>query len=307
MAIWSSYRADGKADNALIISASYRTDIPAFYADWFAERLAAGYVKVANPYGGPFYTVSLRPADIDGFVFWTRNIRPFLPQLRRVHDLGLPFVVQFTLTGYPRALESAVPAAARAINALRRVADTYGSRVAVWRYDPILLSSLTPVDFHLANFAGLAERLTGVVDEVCVSFAHIYRKTRRNLDAARLRHDVTWWDPEIEEKRRLREELENTANSHGIRLTVCSQEPVGGTPARCVDARRLADLAGRPLRVPQKGNRTGCLCATSRDIGAYDTCPHGCVYCYAVGERSRAVRHYKASDSSSETLTPLRF
>src|SRR5689334_11333689 len=106
----------------MIVSASYRTDIPAFYADWFLERLAAGFARVASPYGGRAYEVSLRPGDVDGFVFWTRNMAPLAPHLARVRGRA-PFVVQFTVTGYPRALEQSVIGDAGAVAQLRGLAE----------------------------------------------------------------------------------------------------------------------------------------------------------------------------------------
>src|SRR5580698_10277704 len=123
----------------VIVSASYRTDIPAFYARWFLARLEAGYARVANPYGGGSYEVSLRPGDVDGFVFWTRNLRPLMAALDRVRAVA-PFIVQFTVTGYPRSLESSVIAAEDAVDQLRQLCQRFGSRVAVGRYDPIVMT-----------------------------------------------------------------------------------------------------------------------------------------------------------------------
>ena len=171
----------------MIVSASYRTDVPAFWTPWFLARLEAGFARVRNPYGGPDYEVSLRRGEVDGFVFWTRNLAPLLPHLERVREVA-PFAVQFTITGYPRALESSVIEAERAVAQLQEVRRRWGKRAAVWRYDPILATSLTPPDFHRANFAELAKALRGTVDEVTVSWANLYRKTQRNLAAAARRH-----------------------------------------------------------------------------------------------------------------------
>jgi DNA repair photolyase len=288
----------------MIVSASYRTDIPAFYGAWFGRRLEAGYAMVANPYGGPAYRVDLAPQAVDGFVFWSRNTAPFLAQLEAVRGLGVPFVVQFTLTAYPRALEASVPAPAEGIRQIALLAERYGPRAVVWRYDPVLRTSLTEADFHRATFRRLAAALEGLVDEACISFAHIYAKTRRNLETAARRHGLAWDDPEAEEKRRLRAELEAIARGHGMVLSVCSQPELGGRAATCVDAARLSDLAGRPLAARRKGNRPGCECAESRDIGAYDSCPHGCVYCYAVAGRARVRARHRAHDPMSEYLIP---
>lgn len=288
----------------MIISASYRTDIPAFHADWFLRRLAAGHVRVANPYGGTPYEVSLGAGDVAGFVFWTRNLKPLLAELPMVAAVA-PFTVQFTLTGYPRAFESALieaPAALAQIQAIRR---DWGPRAAVWRYDPILVSSLTPLDWHRTNFARLAADLAGSVDEIVVSFLDLYRKTARNLAAAAMRHGFAWRDPEPEERRALLAELREIAARHGMRLTLCTEPAlVGGgmEAARCIDAERLSDVAQRPIAAPAQGNRPGCLCARSRDIGAYDTCAHGCVYCYAVDNRAKAIKRIRARDPEGESL-----
>ena len=290
----------------MIVSASYRTDIPAFYGDWFGRRLAAGWADVTNPYGGPPYRVSLTPDAVDGFVFWTRNIGPFMPVLPSVASTW-PFVVQFTITGYPRALETSVTGADRAVRQVRELAARYGPRTVVWRYDPILFTSLTPAAWHRETFARLAASLAGATDEVAISFAEIYRKTKSNLSSAARRHGFTWWDPPADEKRALIAALQAVAVDHGMALTLCTQPDldIGGTPpARCIDAARLSAVAGRAIGARTKGNRPGCLCAESRDIGAYDTCPHGCVYCYAVQHRDKARRAYKAHDPTAPALGP---
>ena len=299
---------------AMIISASYRTDIPAFYGGWFMNRLAAGFCRVANPYGGQTATVPLAGPAVDGFVFWTRNIGPFLGALERVAR-DRPFAVHYTITGYPRALEAAVTDADRAAAQARLLAATYGPRAVVWRYDPVLITDLTPADWHRRTFRRLAGLLRGATDEVVVSWAQIYRKTARNLAAAAHRHGFGWRDPDIAEKRDLLTALAAIAADHGMAMTLCTQPHLAGQnaemgsepalrPARCIDAVRLSDIAGRPIAARTRGNRPGCLCAESRDIGAYDTCPHGCVYCYAVQQGDRARRAHRAHDPDADMLRP---
>ena len=286
----------------MIVSASYRTDIPAFYSAWFARRLSVGYAVVANPYGGKPYRVPLRGQDVDGFVFWTRNMVPFRKNLAVLTGQQVPFMIQYTVTGYPRPLEPSVIGDQQAIDDIVSLSRQFGPKAAVWRYDPIVFSDLTDHDFHRRNFARLARALEGAVDEVCVSFAQIYRKSRRNLDLAASTHGFTWQDPNWADKRALLDELRGLASDRRMRLTVCSQPEAGGTAAHCIDAARLSDLAGRDLAARQKGNRTGCLCAESRDIGAYDTCPHGCAYCYAVRDRDKALANYRRHDAGAEQL-----
>ncbi len=288
----------------MIISASYRTDIPAFYGPWLMNRLAAGWAEVPNPYGGPITRVGLTPEAVDGFVFWTRNLAPFMGYLPEIARRA-PFTVTFTITGYPRALEAATPPPERAVAALRHLAQVWGQQRGVWRYDPILLTTLTPAAWHRENFASLARQLKGATDECVVSFTTFYAKTRRNLTLAAIRHGFQVVEPTAEEKQALFHDLSGIASAEGIKLTVCSQPDllISGeiTAARCIDADRLSTVAGHPLNVRTKGNRPGCLCAESRDLGAYDTCPQGCAYCYAVRTvaTAQAACHNHAVDASS--------
>ncbi|HEX4591883.1 MAG TPA: DUF1848 domain-containing protein, partial [Gemmataceae bacterium] len=288
--------------------ASYKTDIPTFYGDWFINRLRAGYCKTLNPYNRHVIRVSLRPEDVAGFVFWTKNLGPFLGHLAEVYNRGFPFVVQHTINGYPRVLEQAVVDPAKSVEHVRRVAETYGPRVCVWRYDTIIRSSMTPREFHVETFSRLAKSLEGTTDEVVVSFAHIYRKTLRNMEQAATEHGFEWSDPTDDWKRDLLSQLTVIAAAHNIRLTVCSQPQFvapGCGEARCVDAMRLADVGGTALKARLKGNRPECGCYEARDIGEYDTCPHGCVYCYAVQDRLLARDRYLQHNPSSESLFPL--
>lgn len=294
----------------MIISASYRTDIPAFYGQWFMNRLQAGYCKVVNPYGGQVHLISLAHADVDGFVFWTKNAGPFLPQLQEIKKQGYPFVVQYSLTGYPRSLEPGVADADRGAAHMEQIAADFGPRVVVWRYDPILFTSETPAEFHRANFRRLARRLEGVVDEVTISFAQIYQKTRRNLDQVATAAGLAWWDVPDEDKLSLAQEFTVVARQYGMQLTVCSQKhllPWGAQEARCIDARRLSDVAGRRIAARKAGNRPDCCCHASRDIGQYDTCLHGCVYCYAVKGRAVALDRYRYHDPEGEFLLTPNF
>lgn len=289
----------------MIVSASYRTDIPAFYADWFLARLRQGSCTVASPYGGKAYTVSLNAPDVDGFVFWTRNLASFSPISAEMSRLGHGFVVQMTITGYPKPLEAAGQPPERAVSQLRALAEAFGPRVAVWRYDPILFTPLTPPAWHRSTFAGLARALKGATDEVVVSLADDYRKSRRNLARAGIEAD-----PPPADLAGFLDDLAAIAKENGMLLTSCTEPAVDLPPARCIDAQRLSDVCGLmgakgPVRARQRGNRPGCLCAESRDIGAYDSCAQGCAYCYAVRDRDLAKRRLAAHRPDAAMLIPL--
>lgn len=299
----------------MIISASYKTDIPAFYGEWFMNRLHEGYCHMINPYGRQIYRISLQREDVDGFVFWTKNVGPFLKYLPELQQRGYPFIVQHTINGYPRELEARVLDYEQTIAHMRQIANTYGLNRLVWRYDPIIFSSLTPVAWHRENFATLAQKLEGVTDEVVISFAQIYRKTLRNMEVSAQEHHFSWDEHKdetfvLQTGRTLVAEFAHIARLHGMRVKICSQKAflVEGVveEARCVDAERLERITQTPIRdkTKQKGNRKECGCFASKDIGEYDTCPHGCVYCYAVQNRDLALNRYKAHDPTSPFLFP---
>src|SRR5260370_5747814 len=280
----------------------------AFCGGWVLGRLRGGFCGVGNPYGGGDYEVSLVPGAVDGFVLWSRNLRPLLPDLDAVRQVA-PFVVQFTVTLYPRSLETSVIDASDAVDQLREVRRRFGKRAAVWRYDPIVFTDGLDAAAHMAGFAALARALQGTVDEVVLSVMHPYRKTRRNLDRATARSGVAWRVPPVEEKRALLVRLAAIAHEEGMAPNLCSQPELlppgadcGLGEASCIDAVRLADVATRPVAARESGNRPGCRCALSRDIGAYDTCPHGCVYCYAVADRDRALANFRRHDPERASL-----
>lgn len=299
----------------MIISASYKTDIPTFYGEWFMNRLLAGYCKTVNPYGGQIYRIDLSPEEVDGFVFWTKNIGPFLTSLAEVHNRGYPFLIQHTINGYPHELESRVIDYSHTVEHMKGLADIYGSERLIWRYDPIIFSSLTPMDWHRRNFEALAAALAGTTGEVVVSFAQLYKKTERKLNGAAQEYGFNWNDHKqeavvLERGRLLVAELAQIAASHGMRLKICSQKafliPGIVNEARCIDAERLERVAGHAFKekMRQQGNRNECGCFASKDIGEYDTCPHGCVYCYAVHHRATALVRYQMHDPSDEFLFP---
>lgn len=294
----------------MIISASYKTDIPAFYGEWFRHRLDAGFCRVVNAYNrNQHQLVSLQREDIDGFIFWTKNLTPFVETLDEVHQRGYPFVVQYTINGYPRTLESRVVNADQSLRSFRLASEKYGEQAVVWRYDTIVFSTDTDAEFHRGNFASLASELSGYTSEVVVSFMQLYKKTRLNLDEAAHKNGFRWYDPSMEVKRELLKDLVGIADRHSLSLSICTQPDLlvpGAREASCVDAPRLMRVAGRTFRSRIKGTRLKCNCYESKDIGDYDTCPHGCVYCYAVGDRSLALRRYQNHDPLGEYLFPPR-
>lgn len=282
----------------MIISASRRTDIPAFYTPWLMNRLRAGICQVANPFNPAQATeVSLRAEDVEAIVFWTRDPRPLLPHLNELDARGYRYYFQFTLTGYPACLEPGLPGQAEVIHAFQSLAAHIGAERVIWRYDPILLSNITDPAFHLSHFAELCEALSPHTRRVVVSLLDPYAKNRRRLqklaaDGVQIQETGEIDAPLAE----LLRGLAAMAQRHGLEIVSCAEPldlmPFGIAPGKCIDAayiRRVLGVAVSQAKDPSQ--RAACGCAPSKDIGAYDTCRHGCVYCYATQSARRAARH----------------
>jgi Domain of unknown function (DUF1848) len=289
----------------VIVSASYKTDIPAFYGDWFMNRLKAGYCRVINPFSQKPFTVLLDKNSVDGFVFWTKNVSPFIKNLELIQDSGYPFIIQYTINAYPSAIENKVIDHLVSISNVKKISERFGVETCVWRYDTIIISDLTPIEFHIQNFKELCQKLQGFVNEVVVSFVQLYRKTKINFEKHLSQKGIEYYDLEAEQKRDLLQKLFEISNLHNIRLSICSQPEYvidQVKEARCIDADRISKIAQRQLNIQLRGSRKECGCFESKDIGDYDTCPHGCIYCYAVKNHALALSRFKVHDPMSEFL-----
>jgi hypothetical protein len=296
----------------VIISASRRTDIPAFYADWFRNRLRAGYCLVPNPFNpAQIARVSLRREAVDAIVFWTRNPAPMLPILDQLDGEGYPYVFLFTLTGYGPPLEPGSPPLVQAIDSFTRLAGRIGPARVVWRYDPIVVGPQLTFDDHIARFQELAGRLAGATETVKISFVDLYHKARRRL--GRLANSSEYLtDPVISpELPQLLSALKEIVSAHGMSLETCAEEQdltaLGVPPGRCIDALLLSRLfAGSFPLTKDRGQRRHCRCAPSKDIGMNDSCLHGCVYCYATRSHQAAVRNHARHDPEAPSLLSLQ-
>ncbi len=285
----------------MIISVSRRTDIPAFYADWFYNRLRAGYVLVRNPMNLHSVSKVRLTADVvDAFVFWTKNP---LPMARRLDELATyPYYFQFTLTGYGADIEPGVPDKRRVLlHGFKDLSARLGKKQVIWRYDPIFFSKKYTPEYHLVCFEVLAAELHNSTERCVISFMDSYRNTKRNaqqLDAV---------DTGREELYDFAGQLAKIAAKYGIKLQTCAESmdltALGITPSACIDKALLEDIGSFKLDVKKDANqRAECCCAASIDIGAYNTCPGGCLYCYANYNAPLVQTNIAAHDKTSPLL-----
>ena len=295
----------------MIISASRRTDIPAFYAEWFMHRIREGYCAVPNPFNrNQVARVSLLPEEVDVIVFWTRNPRPLLPHLAELDRRGYRYYFQYTLLDNPRPIDPQSPPVETAIKTFRDLAGMVGPERVIWRYDPIVLSERTPPAFHLQAHARIAEALRGCTRRNVISIVDIYRKAQKRLGqlraqgiaVAEIKPDAM--TPAVGD---LLRQLAGTAHANSMEITSCAEEsdlqPYGIEPGKCVDDDYIARTFG--LRLPAKkdpSQRAACGCVASKDIGMYDSCLFGCQYCYATSSFDTAWRNHAEHDPQSPSL-----
>jgi hypothetical protein len=285
----------------MIVSASRRTDIPAYYSEWLLNRLREGYACVRNPFNPTQVArVSLAPDAVDGIVLWTKNPAPMLPRLGLLKPY--PFYFQFTLTAYGNDVERNVPSKNdEIIPAFQELARSIGKERVIWRYDPIFLSGRYTPDYHAQAFGGIAKRLCGHTERCVVSFLDFYRNTRSNMQGLGL------LPMDENDMRAFAGRLCEIAAKYGIALETCAEKidlsEYGIRHGHCVDAALFGRLGGKTLDIARdKNQRKECGCAASVDIGAYNTCANGCLYCYANYNPALVSKNRAAHEPDSPLL-----
>lgn len=282
----------------MIINTGQRTDIPAFYSEWFFNRVREGFVMTRNPYDPRRISrYKLDPETVDAICFCSKNPAPMIPRLSELSAFRQYWHV--TITPYGRDIEPFVPPKEEVMESFRRLSDIVGKNRIVWRYDPIFISGKYTLENHLETFARMAAELSGYTDVCVISFIDLYAKTRRNFQEARA---VT-----REERARIGEGFARIAAEHGIRLRACAEgtdlERFGIDCRGCMTREALEEALGERLLITGKRTaREACDCLLEHDIGAYNTCGHGCLYCYANYDRKTVEENSRIHDPRSPLL-----
>ena len=282
----------------MIINTGQRTDIPAFYAEWFANRLKEGYVCVRNPYNpNQVSRYRLDPSVVDVIGFCTKNPAPMFPYMDLLIEYGQYWFV--TITPYGRDIEPNVPDKHRLLDDFRRLSDMVGMHSIGWRYDPIFVSDRYTMEYHIHAFEQIASRLDGYTETVVISFIDLFPKVRRNFPEAR---EVT-----KEQRLLLGRKLIRIASAHGMTVRPCAEgdelAPFGADCGGCMRIGDYEKAIGKSLRAPKKkGARAECSCYLACDIGAYNTCRHLCRYFYANAEPAEVLALSRLHDPGSPFL-----
>lgn len=279
-----------------VISASRRTDIPAFYMEWFMDGIGKGYFEVENPYSGKTHRVDAAVDSVHTIVFWSKNFSRFLSQDfgELLREKGYPLFFNFTLNSQDPLLEPNLPPLTDRLDQMDDLCRRFEARTVQWRFDPICFYRETggPVKNNLGDFKTIADRAAACGIETCItSFVDLYAKVKRRAEASRR---LSFVDPPAETKKRLLLEMEAALGQRGMSLFTCCEKeilnmlPAESTvsPSACIPNEYLIKLyGGRVSLARDRGQRmaAGCGCRISSDIGSYrlHPCPHNCIFCYA--------------------------
>ncbi|MBE5960378.1 MAG: DUF1848 domain-containing protein [Lachnospiraceae bacterium] len=283
----------------MIINTGSRTDIPAYYSEWFYNRIKEGFVLARNPYNREqIIRYQLNPEVVDCIVFCTKNPAPMLKRLDELSSFGQMWFV--TITPYGKEIEPNVPKKEEVMEAFKQLSQRAGIHAVSWRYDPIFITEQYSLEYHLDAFEKMAKNLSGYTDHCIISFIDLYEKTKRNFRQARA---VTASEQDL-----IGKEFVKIGDRYGIRIKTCLEgtelKKYGIDVSGCVTQPVIERAIGCNLSIPKKVKpaREGCDCLLGNDIGAYNSCGHGCVYCYANYDDETVMWNMRQHDRNSPLL-----
>jgi len=275
----------------MIISASRRTDIPAYYSDWMINRIREGFVCVRNPLNiHQISKIKLGHDVVDCIVFWSKNPGPIFDKLKFLN--GYTYYFQFTLNPYEKDIEPNLPLKNEIIETFKKLSDMIGPEKVIWRYDPVLLNHRYTISYHIDKFSELANKLKNSTGKVTFSFIDFYKKITKNIETNGIIEITT------EEKNILAENFSKIAKENNLLIDICAENidlsKYGISYARCIDDRLIAKITGYNFMAEKdKNQRLECGCVKSVDIGEYNSCSNGCIYCYANYSRALVEENIK--------------
>ena len=275
----------------MILSASRRTDIPAFYGKWFMQRLKEKYVLVRNPFNiHQLSNIPLTTTSIDAIVFWTKNSLPIHKYLKDIDNMGYQYYFQYTITPYKKDMEENLLDKKIIINSFQELSSLIGKEKVILRYDPIVLTSSYTIDYHIKAFEKLCNHLKDYTNKIIFSFLDDYKKISKNMKSHNV-YNISQDDMQI-----LAENFSSIAKSHNITLESCAEkidlEKYNINHSKCIDDELIEKITGYKLKAPKDSQREHCNCIKCIDIGEYNSCIHNCLYCYAnINKESASINH----------------
>ncbi len=284
----------------MILQTGMRTDIPAFYSEWFINRIKAGFVMVRNPYNPKQVTrYKITPDVVDLIGFCTKNPAPMLSHMECLKPFGQYWFV--TITPYGKDIEPNVPDKGKVIESFKRLSDSVGVDSMGWRYDPIFLNEKYTVDWHIGEFEKMSKALSGYTNTCVISFIDLYKKVQRNFPEARA--------VSRENRILIGKSFIDIAKRYNMTIRPCAEgtelERYGADCSGCMTTKTYETALHTNLDITKRitNQRNGeCACLLGTDIGAYDTCGHLCRYCYANSDVNLVKDNMRRHDPNTPFL-----
>lgn len=287
----------------MILSVSRRTDIPAFFSDWFMNRLREQYAYVRNPHSKLISKVPITPENVDCIVFWTKDAEKIIKHLDEIDSMGYKYYFQFTITPYERDIECRLRDKNKIIETFKKLSEKIGKEKVIFRYDPIIMTEKYTYEYHIKEFEKFCGILHSYTERVVISFLDEYDKISKNMREFNMRMLTPF------EMDKIADEFSKITKKYDLSLETCAEKidlsKYNIKHSKCIDGELIEHILGCNL-IEKKldGNRgdTGCGCMKCIDIGEYDSCTHECLYCYANINKEKAKENFKKHDKNSPRL-----
>lgn len=280
----------------MILFASGRTDIPAFYSNWFINRVKAGFVDVRNPFNQNLVS-RINFSDVDLIMFCSKNPLPMIDKLKM---LKVPVLFHVTITPYSKDVEPNIPDKRLIIEGVKKLSLVLGIDNVVLRYDPIFLSDKYNVDYHIRAFDKLCKNLNGYVNKIIVSFMDEYKNVRINKDILKYRTFTR------EDYKKIGEAFSKSAMDNGMSVQTCFEDndltEYGFVKGECLSHELAYILTGKKFKSSNVRKEKKCECVQMVDIGDYNSCMHMCKYCYANYDEKAVSSNFERHDDNSSLL-----
>ncbi len=280
----------------MILNVSGRTDIVAFYSEWFFKRIESGYVDVRNPFY-PKLVSRIYFEDVDLILFCTKNPTPLLD---KITEINIPYLIFITLTGYKNDIEPNVPSKKELIQVIQKLSTKIGKEKIVIRYDPVFKSKKYPLEYHIKAFEKLCKLLNGYVTKIIISFLDDYKNVQKNKSIIQ---DIPFTRKDYET---LGKNFSKIAKENKMTVQTCFEQinlvEYGFIKDDCISKELAYKLTGKKFKKWQARKGNACNCAEMVDIGEYNTCKHFCKYCYANYDEKKVAQNFHQHNPTSSLL-----
>lgn len=282
----------------MILNTGLRTDIPGFFSEWFYNRIDEGFVYVRNPYAkNQIYSYRLDPELIDCIIFCTKNPKPMLENLEKIDKFNQYWHI--TINPYEKEIEPNVPPMNDVLESFKYLSKKLGKENVTLRYDPIFINEKYTLEKHIESFEYIANSLSDYTTEAIISFIDLYEKTKRNFPKAK--------EVNKDERLKIGKEFAQIGKKNNIIIKTCVEgtelDKFGIDSSGCMTKEVIERAINKNLNIPKQKARNGeCYCLLNNDIGEYNTCNHGCLYCYANSNKKLVKRNIRLHNPKSPIL-----